>query len=48
MIIDKRIDLDAAVRLVPTGASLALGGVTLYRRPMAFTLALMRRFAAEF
>jgi len=47
MKIDKRIDLDAAVHLVSTGASLALGGVTLYRRPMAFTLALMRRFAAE-
>ncbi len=47
MPIDKRIDMQAAVRLVETGASLALGGVTLYRRPMAFTLALMRRFAGE-
>lgn len=29
------------------GASVALGGVTLYRRPMAFTLALMQRFVEE-
>lgn len=45
MTIDKRMDLRQAARLVEPGASLALGGVTLYRRPMAFTLALMRRFA---
>jgi glutaconate CoA-transferase subunit A len=47
MRIDKRMDLRQAARLVQPGASLALGGVTLYRRPMAFTLALMRRFAEE-
>ncbi len=42
---DKRLDLNAALDLVPEqGACLALGGVTLYRRPMAFTLALLHRF----
>lgn len=45
--IDKRMDLRQAARLVEPGSSLALGGVTLYRRPMAFTLALLRRFAEE-
>ena len=42
---DKRMTLEAAVGLVPEeGATLAFGGVTLYRRPMAFALALLRRF----
>ena len=45
--IDKRMDLRKAAHLVEPGSSLALGGVTLYRRPMAFTLALLRRFAEE-
>jgi len=40
--IDKRISLDQAVARVPsTGARLAFGGVTLYRRPLAFALALL-------
>lgn len=44
-IYDKRMTLDAAVGLVPgEGATLAFGGVTLYRRPVAFALALLRRF----
>jgi glutaconate CoA-transferase subunit A len=47
MDIDKRISLEAAAELVPAGASVALGGVTLYRRPMAFTLALLKRFARD-
>ena len=47
MTIDKRMDLRQAARLVEPGASLALGGLTLYRRPMAFTLALMQRFSEE-
>jgi glutaconate CoA-transferase subunit A len=42
---DKRISLQQAVELVPeAGACLAFGGVTLYRRPMAFALALMANF----
>ncbi len=32
-----------AASLVPSGARLAFGGVTLYRRPMAFALALLAR-----
>ncbi len=45
MIGDKRLELDAALDLIPSrGACLALGGMTLYRRPMAFTLALLRHF----
>ncbi len=47
MDIDKRVSLAQAAQLVPPGASVALGGVTLYRRPMAFTLALLRRFAEQ-
>lgn len=41
---DKLISLDAAARLVPSGATLALGGMTLYRRPLAFVRSLIRRF----
>jgi glutaconate CoA-transferase subunit A len=44
---DKRMSMAEAVRLVPeTGATVAFGGVTLYRRPMAFALALLRQHAA--
>lgn len=42
----KQISLQEAVALVPSGCTLALGGVTLYRRPMAFTRALIRHFHA--
>lgn len=42
---DKTISLMDAVRLVGDGATVALGGVTLYRRPMAFTMALLHHFA---
>jgi glutaconate CoA-transferase subunit A len=42
---DKCMTLEQAVALVPDeGAVLALGGTTLYRRPMAFSLALRERF----
>jgi glutaconate CoA-transferase, subunit A len=45
MMVDKRITLKEAVAMVPKmGASLGLGGVTLYRRPMAFVLALLGEF----
>ncbi len=40
---DKRISLTEAAALVPTGATLALGGMTLYRRPVAFVYELLRR-----
>jgi glutaconate CoA-transferase subunit A len=44
---DKRTTLGEAAALVPAeGATLALGGVTLYRRPMAFSLALLARHPA--
>lgn len=40
---DKRLSLAAAAALVPSGATLALGGLTLYRRPMAFVRSLIQR-----
>lgn len=45
--IDKRITLeDAAARIQP-GQTLALGGMTLYRRPMAFVRALLKHQRAS-
>jgi len=41
--IDKRSSLGEAVQLVRDGDVLALGGMTLYRRPMAFVRELLRR-----
>lgn len=43
----KLVSLQQAAGLVPAGAVLALGGVTLYRRPMGFSLALLSRFEVE-
>lgn len=40
---NKRISLDSAAALVTDGQTLALGGMTLYRRPAAFVRALLRR-----
>jgi glutaconate CoA-transferase subunit A len=40
---DKRTSLKEAVHLVGDGDVLALGGMTLYRRPMAFVRELLRR-----
>jgi len=40
--IDKTVSLSEASALVPTGSTLALGGMTLYRRPLAFTRTLLR------
>ena len=42
---DKRTTLQEAVEAVPSGCTLALGGMTLYRRPMAFVKALLQRYA---
>ena len=41
--IDKRKTWAEATALVADGDTLALGGMTLYRRPVAFALALIRR-----
>ncbi|MBI4770273.1 MAG: CoA transferase subunit A [Chloroflexi bacterium] len=40
---DKRISLAQAAELVGRGDTLALGGMTLYRRPVAFVRELIRR-----
>jgi glutaconate CoA-transferase subunit A len=40
----KLISLEDAAALVSPGCTLALGGLTLYRRPMAFVRALLKRF----
>ncbi len=40
---DKQISLEEAARLVEAGTSLALGGMTLYRRPFTFTKQLLQR-----
>jgi glutaconate CoA-transferase subunit A len=42
-VFDKRTSLSEAVQLVQDGDVLALGGMTLYRRPMAFVRELLRR-----
>ncbi len=41
---DKQISIEAAALLVKSGDTLALGGMTLYRRPMEFVRALLTRF----
>jgi glutaconate CoA-transferase, subunit A len=41
--LDKTLSMPEAVALVEPGSVLALGGVTLYRRPVAFVQALIRR-----
>jgi glutaconate CoA-transferase subunit A len=41
-VIDKRASMEEAVQLVNEADVLALGGVTLYRRPMAFVRELLR------
>lgn len=42
--IDKRSTFQEAVKLVPSGSQLALGGMTNYRRPMAFVKALINHY----
>jgi glutaconate CoA-transferase, subunit A len=41
---NKLTDIEVAVELVGSGATLALGGMTLYRRPMTFVRELVRRY----
>ncbi len=43
----KPISIEEAAYHVQNGDTLALGGMTLYRRPLAFTLALLKRFLSE-
>lgn len=40
----KRISIEEAAALVPSGGMLSLGGMTLYRRPVAFVHALIQRY----
>ncbi len=42
----KLVSLEQAASWVPSGCTLALGGMTLYRRPLAFVRALLRRYRA--
>lgn len=44
---DKQISIEQAALKVESGNLLALGGLTLYRRPMAFVAALLRRFQSS-
>jgi glutaconate CoA-transferase subunit A len=39
--VDRIVSLQDAVALVPSGSALGLGGMTLYRRPVAFVRALL-------
>lgn len=41
---DKEIPLDEAITWINRGCTLALGGMTLYRRPVAFVYALIDRY----
>jgi glutaconate CoA-transferase subunit A len=43
---DKQISIREAAALVSSGCTLALGGMTLYRRPLAFVRALLERYRA--
>ena len=44
---NKLISMEQAVELVKPGCTLALGGMTLYRRPMAFVKALVKQHARD-
>ncbi len=41
---DKIMTMAEAVELIKPDSMLALGGMTIYRRPMAYVLALYKRF----
>jgi len=41
---EKRVSIEKVAALIPSDCVLALGGLTLYRRPIAFVRALIRRF----
>jgi glutaconate CoA-transferase subunit A len=42
-LIDKTTDLPTVIQLVQDGQTLALGGMTLYRRPVAFVRCLLQQ-----
>jgi glutaconate CoA-transferase subunit A len=44
---DKRLTIEQAVDLVKPGACLGLGGMTLYRRPVKFVQALVRKYMSS-
>lgn len=44
---DKRTTIELAANRIENGMTLGLGGMTLYRRPMAFVRALIRRYQKE-
>lgn len=44
---DKLITLEQAVSFISSGSIIALGGMTLYRRPVAFIIALIKQFQSE-
>ena len=44
---DKLITLEQAVGFISSGSIIALGGMTLYRRPVAFTIELIKQFQRE-
>lgn len=43
---NKLVSLEQAAAWIPSGCTLALGGMTLYRRPVAFVRSLLRRYRA--
>lgn len=45
---DKRVSLGEAVEVVQPGMQIALGGVTLYRRPVAYCLSMIDQLGEEF
>jgi len=45
--LNKQIPMAAAIQLVPSGCTLAMGGMTIYRRPMAFARALVTKARRE-
>lgn len=44
LLVNKILPMEKAVAMIPTGSMLALGGMTLYRRPMAFVRALISHY----
>jgi len=40
----KQMTIDEAAGMIESGSTLSLGGLTLYRRPMAFAKALLKRY----
>jgi len=44
---DKQISLNDAANMVVSGSSLAIGGMTLYRRPLAFIKQLLQRYRKD-